>query len=71
MGGPSDAPRFSCRRADPPTVDEISPLPFPVGKVITVGVFTCKVLETGVECTVTETGKGFVIPPETVTAIGG
>jgi hypothetical protein len=32
-----------------------SPLPFPAGKVITVGSFICKVLDTGVECT--ETGK--------------
>jgi hypothetical protein len=44
---------------------------FPAGKVVTVGPFTCKVLETGVECTVTATGKGFLITPETLTEVGG
>jgi hypothetical protein len=41
------------------------------GKVVTVGAFTCKVLEAGVECTVTATGKGFLITPESVTDVGG
>ena len=41
------------------------------GKVVTVGAFTCKVLEPGVECTVTSTGKGFLITPESVTEVGG
>jgi hypothetical protein len=44
---------------------------FATGKVTTVGPFTCKVLETGVECTITATGKGFLITPETVTEVGG
>jgi hypothetical protein len=44
---------------------------FATGKVVTVGAFTCKVLETGVECTVTATGKGFVMTPESVTEVGG
>jgi hypothetical protein len=48
----------------------ISPTYSP-GKVITVGAFTCKVLETGVECKVSVTGKGFLITPETVTKVGG
>jgi len=41
------------------------------GEVDTQGPFTCKVLATGVECTVTATGKGFVITPEAVTEVGG
>jgi hypothetical protein len=44
---------------------------FPSGKIVTVGRFTCKVLATGVECTVTATGKGFLITPEAVTEVGG
>jgi hypothetical protein len=44
---------------------------FQPGKVVTVGPFTCKVLETGVECTVTATGKGFLMTPESVTEVGG
>jgi hypothetical protein len=41
------------------------------GEVDTQGPFTCKVLATGVECTVTATGKGFVITSEAVTEVGG
>jgi hypothetical protein len=41
------------------------------GQASTVGPFTCKVLEAGVECTVTATGKGFLITPESVTDVGG
>jgi hypothetical protein len=41
------------------------------GQASTVGPFTCKVLNTGVECTVTATGKGFLITPGSVTQIGG
>jgi hypothetical protein len=41
------------------------------GETSTVGLFTCKVLQTGVECTVTATGKGFLITPESVTEVGG
>jgi hypothetical protein len=37
------------------------------GQASAVGPFICKVLETGVECTVTATGKGFLITPESVT----
>jgi hypothetical protein len=37
----------------------------------TVGSLTCKVLEAGVECTVTATGKGFLITPESSTEVGG
>jgi hypothetical protein len=44
---------------------------FATGKVVAVGAFTCKVLETGVECTVTASGKGFLITPESVTEVGG
>jgi hypothetical protein len=44
---------------------------FATGKVTTVGPFTCKVLEAGVECTVTPTGKGFLITPESLTEVGG
>ncbi len=41
------------------------------GAVDTLGRFTCKVLETGVECTVAATGKGFLITPGSVTEVGG
>jgi hypothetical protein len=41
------------------------------GEVDTQGPFACKVLETGVECTVAATGKGFLITPESVTEVGG
>ena len=41
------------------------------GEVDSIGPFTCKVLESGVECIVTATGKGFLITPETVTEVGG
>jgi len=41
------------------------------GEVDSIGPFTCKVLETGVECTVTATGKGFLITLESVTEVGG
>jgi hypothetical protein len=41
------------------------------GAVDTQGPFACKVLETGVECTVTATGRGFLITPERVTEVGG
>jgi hypothetical protein len=41
------------------------------GAVDAIGPFTCKVLATGVECTVTATGKGFLITPESVTEVGG
>ena len=47
----------------------ISPT-YPPGKVVTVGRFTCKVLENGVECTVAATGKGFLITLEKVTEVG-
>lgn len=40
-------------------------------EVDSIGPFMCKVLETGVECTVTATGKGFLITPESVTEVGG
>jgi hypothetical protein len=41
------------------------------GEIDTQGPFTCKVLATGVECTVTPTGKGFLITPESLTEVGG
>jgi len=40
------------------------------GAVDSLGSFTCKVLASGVECTVIATGKGFLITPETVTGVG-
>ena len=43
---------------------------FTVGRFVTVGRFACKVLESGVECTITATGKGFPITPESVTGVG-
>jgi len=55
-----------CDLGNAGTVPTYSP-----GKVVTVGAFTCKVLETGVECTVTATGKGFLITPESVAEVGG
>jgi hypothetical protein len=55
-----------CDLGNAGTVPTYSP-----GKVVTVGAFTCKVLEAGVECTVTATGKGFLITPESVTEVGG
>jgi hypothetical protein len=41
------------------------------GAVDAIGPFTCKVLATGVECTVTTTGRGFLITPASVTEVGG
>jgi hypothetical protein len=41
------------------------------GEADTIGPFTCKILEAGVECTVTATGKGFLITPQGVTEVGG
>jgi hypothetical protein len=41
------------------------------GQETTVGPFTCKVLGTGVECTVTATGKGFLMTPESSAEVGG
>lgn len=40
------------------------------GEVDTQGPFVCRVLETGVECTVKATGKGFLITPRSVTEVG-
>jgi hypothetical protein len=48
------------------------PIPYlSPGQQTTVGPFTCKVRTAGVECTVTATGKGFLITPESVTKVGG
>ena len=61
------APQMACyegNMGDP--IPDLSP-----GETSTVGPFTCKVLETGVECTVTVTGKGFLITPDSVTEVGG
>jgi len=44
---------------------------FRPGRVVTVGRFTCKVLNAGVECTVTATRKGFLITPTKITLVGG
>jgi hypothetical protein len=41
------------------------------GQQTTVGPVTCKVLEDGVECTVTATGKGFFITPIESVPVGG
>jgi len=41
------------------------------GQQTDVAPFICKVLATGVECTVAATGKGFLITPETVMVLGG
>jgi hypothetical protein len=41
------------------------------GTVDTIGPFNCKVLATGVECTVTATGIGFLITPSEITKVGG
>ena len=41
-----------------------------IGQQTTVGAFTCTVLDTGVRCTVTATGKGFLITGAGVTPVG-
>jgi hypothetical protein len=43
---------------------------FKVGRKVTLGPFRCKVLETGVRCTVARTGKGFVIGLTGTTRVG-
>ena len=53
-------------QGDDPGLSYLAP-----GQTSTVGPFTCKVLETGSECTVTATGKGFLITPESLTELGG
>jgi hypothetical protein len=53
-------------QGDDPGLPDLS-----AGQASTVGPFTCKVLETGVECVVTATSKGFRVTPETVTEVGG
>lgn len=40
------------------------------GKQVSVGRFSCKVLEAGVECTVTASGKGFLIEPGEIATVG-
>lgn len=62
--GLADTHCFSGNLGDP--VPYLSP-----GQQSSVGPFTCKVLEASVECTVTATGKGFVITPTAVTEVGG
>lgn len=42
-----------------------------VGKTITVGRFACTVKSAGVQCTVTATGKGFLLGPKKLRAVGG
>jgi hypothetical protein len=42
----------------------------PVGQQSVIGPFTCAVLDTGVQCTVTDTGKGFMITATAVTPVG-
>jgi hypothetical protein len=44
---------------------------FSVGQQATVGPFLCQVLPTGVQCTVTATGKGFLLTANSLTAVGG
>ncbi len=43
---------------------------FKVGRKVTLGPFRCRVLETGVRCTVARTGKGFVIGLTGTTRVG-
>jgi hypothetical protein len=62
--GLSDVHCFEGNLGDP--IPYLSP-----GQQTTVGPFTCKVLQAGVECTVTATGKGFLLTPEAVTEVGG
>lgn len=48
------------------------PIPtYAPGKHVRVGPFVCKVLASGVECTVATTGKGFLITPTEATSMGG
>ena len=42
-----------------------------VGKTVTVGRFACTVQAAGVHCTVTATGKGFLLGPRRLRAVGG
>jgi hypothetical protein len=41
------------------------------GKTVTVGRFACTVRAAGVQCTVTATGKGFLLGPKQLRAVGG
>lgn len=41
------------------------------GKQITVGRFRCRVLTSGVQCTLTTTGRGFLFTPTNILAVGG
>jgi hypothetical protein len=42
-----------------------------VGKTVTVGRFACTVRAAGVQCTVTASGKGFLLGPKQLRAVGG
>jgi hypothetical protein len=41
------------------------------GRRITVGRFRCRVLTSGVQCTLTTTGRGFLFTPTSILAVGG
>jgi hypothetical protein len=42
-----------------------------IGKTVTVGQFACTVQAAGVRCTVTSSGKGFLLGPRRLQAVGG
>lgn len=49
-----------------------APIPtYSTGKSIALGGYRCQVLQTGLQCTVIATGKGFLFGPSTVTPVGG
>jgi hypothetical protein len=49
-----------------------APIPtYTTGKSIALGGYRCQVLQTGLQCTVNATGKGFLFGPSTITPVGG
>jgi hypothetical protein len=49
-----------------------APIPtYTTGKSITLGGYRCQVLQTGLQCTLIATGKGFLFGPTSVTPVGG
>jgi hypothetical protein len=57
-------------RCDLGNVGENAPT-YGIGKTVTVGRFACEVQAAGVRCTVTASGKGFVLGPRRLRAVGG
>jgi hypothetical protein len=57
-------------RCDLGNVGENAPT-YGIGKTVAVGRFACAVLAAGVRCTVTGSGKGFVLGPNRLRAVGG